>query len=166
MPLVDKLERISALLQSGTLTQQEFHQAKDQLLKPTAPAVEDAPDARKSCDRWMKDLAHAKRAYQIARHHCLVRDRHCGLREPRAAHFYLLGTVTLIWLGLGSLAVAGFLAVNRTLALLPAGTMLIGLLFLLRAMIAHAARLIRLKVAKRRWEQAGSRIQERKVRFQ
>ena len=60
----------------------------------------------------------------------------------------------------GSLAVAGFLAVNRTLALLPAGTMLMGFFFLLRAMLAHAVRMIRLKVAKRRWEGARARIQE------
>ena len=161
MPLVDKLERISALLQSGTLSQEEFHQAKDQLLKPAAPAAQDAPDARKTRDRLLRDLAQAERTYRIARHHCLVRDRHSGLREPRAAHFYVLGSVTVIWLGLGSLAVAGFLAVNRAPALLPAGTMLIGLLFLLRAVIAHAVRLVRLKVAKRRWEQARARIQQR-----
>lgn len=160
MPLADKLERISALLQSGTLSQEEFHQAKDHLLKPAAPAVKDAPDARKMRDRWLKDLAQAERTYRIARHRCLVRDRHSGLREPRAAHFYVLGSVTVIWLGLGSLAVAGFLAVNRTLALLPAGTMLMGFFFLLRAMLAHAVRMIRLKVAKRRWEQDRARIQE------
>ncbi len=161
MPLVDKLERISALLQSGTLSQEEFHQAKDQLLKPAAPAVNDAPDARKTRDRWMKDLAHAERAYQIARHHCLVRDRHSGLREPRAAYFYVLGSVTILWVGLGSLTTAGFLAVNRTLALLPAGTMLIGFLFLVRAMITHAVRLVRLKVAKCQWEQARAGIQQK-----
>ncbi len=154
MPLVDKLERIGALLQNGTLSPEEFHQAKDHLLK-TAPPGNDplgtAAPARPPIDS-AKEVA--KREYHMVRHHCLVRDRHFALREPRLSHLVGISLGLALWLSLWTIVVAGFHALNPTLAALPLGVMIVGVIFMLGSICAHIIKVLRLRTAKRKYHQS------------
>jgi hypothetical protein len=152
MPLVDKLERIGALLQNGTLSPEEFHQAKDHILKTAAPGTN--PPGAANLQRPQMDAAARKRAereYHHVRHHCMVRDRHYALREPSVSYLAWLSIALVAWIGLGSVVVAGFHTLNPTLAVIPIGTILIGCIFMLGSICTHAAKVIRLRMAKRKY---------------
>jgi hypothetical protein len=156
MPLVDKLERIGALLQNGTLSPQEFHQAKDHLLKTASPGGNPLGTAAPAPARPRMDAARerAKREYHMVRHHCLVRDRHFALREPRLSHLMGISLGLALWLSLGTIVVAGFYALNPTLAVLPLGTMIVGAIFMLGSICAHMLKILRLRRAKRKYHQS------------
>ncbi len=157
MPLVDKLERIGALLQNGTLSPAEFHQAKDQLLKQTPPGGNSPGGKHTPCPHSDAVKARAKSDYEWVRDHCLVRDRHYALCEPRVSQLWPLFVALFIWVVLGILAVAGFCAINPALAVLPAWTMFIGFIFMMGAISRHVWKVIRLRNARRKYHQAHSR---------
>jgi hypothetical protein len=158
MPLVDKLERIGALLQNGTLSPEEFHQAKDHLLKNAPPGAQ--PLGAEAPERVSLDAAkaRAKREYLWVRDHCLVRDRHFALCEPSASHLVGISIALIVWLVLGGIVVTGFCSINPALAVLPIGTILIGFIFLLGSICRHLRKMIRLSRAKRKYcqNQSGS----------
>lgn len=153
MPLVDKLERIGGLLQSGTLSQEEFTQAKDHVLKTNLGETKPVIGLKAQRDALNGALARAKQEFLIERHHCMIRCRNAIKREPRASHFYVMGGVTLLWMTLGSMVTVGFNAVNPMLDILPLGTMFLGFIFTTRSVYEHGSKLIRLNAAKERWEQ-------------
>jgi hypothetical protein len=151
MPLVDKLERIGVLLQNGTLSPEEFHQAKDHLLKTAFTGAQPLGGGAQENPSVKAAREHAKREYLLVRHHCLVRDCHFALREPRVTRIVVISVALIAWLGLGGVVVAGFLAVSPALAVIPMGTILVGVVFMLGAICSHAMKVIRLQRAKRRY---------------
>jgi hypothetical protein len=158
MPLVDKLERIGALLQNGTLSPAEFHQAKDQLLKQTPPGG-NSPEGKPTTFPQMDAVkSRAKSDYEWVRDHCLVRDRHYALREPCVSQLWPLFVALFIWIVLGIIAVAGFYAINPALAVLPAWTMFIGFIFMMGSISRHLWKVFRLRNARRKYHQAHSRV--------
>jgi hypothetical protein len=161
MPLVDKLERIGALLQNGTLSPEEFHQAKDQLLKQPSTGAKPtgALTAQgQSLNQAGTQANRVKSEYQFIRQQCLVRDSHFALREPQVYHLLGIFVTLVVWLLLGILVVAGFSALNPTLAALPLGIFLLGALLMVGSIFSHLRKVIRLGRAKQKYRNELSRL--------
>lgn len=152
MPFVHKPDRTREVQTHASLSPEGFR-AKPQ----TVPPLKSAGKNHKR-EHLLAALADCNRRFELERHACLRRDRDFALREPDAAYLVILVICVLLCLILGSMVILGFRAVNPTLAILPAGMMIIALTFMLRSLCVHYHQWARMKLAKRRYGQTRTSI--------
>lgn len=158
MPLIDKLDRLGALQETGRLTPEEFQQTKETLLSAisTSAATSITPTAQVVAQRSRKeilaDIARVDHVFEHQRKQWMVHGRYSALKEPTAGHYVYVVFWAMVWIILCGMAIIGFASLNRMLAIFPAGTLFVGLIFMVHSILNHSKKIRCYRAAKLHWQ--------------
>ncbi len=157
MALIDDLQQLSSLHANGSLSDAEFIAAKQQLLQSSPQA-----DAKASERLTLEaELARIDREFTLEREQCLVASRYGHRHEPSRAMRFIIPLFAIAWLLVGGFIFSMFSQVGGSMALLPAGIMIVGLVGMGFGFFNNESKLSRLEAAKEEHASKRARVMQK-----